>query len=157
MQHYVHGADGTKYGPADLAMLLEWKAEGRIGPSTMIEPEIGGTPFEAKGLEGLFPELEERQYYGQADWGYAPETLPTPSDLLVQRLATMTWVFGIAAFLCCPLPAGLASIICAVMANARGHRQGKLLIVYAVTCCALALVVIAFASVAWFRERGWLP
>lgn len=39
MTYYVRANNGKRYGPVDLDTLNRWAAEGRIGPSTIIEDE----------------------------------------------------------------------------------------------------------------------
>jgi hypothetical protein len=146
MRHFVHGPDGSKYGPADLPTLQLWKNENRITPNTLLEPEVGGTTFAAKDLPGLFPELQQRQTYGQADWNYAPYPVPQQgADQGSKNLAPATWVLGALALLVCPLLCGLAAIGCAVSASQKGHPQGRLLIAYAVGCTVLGFVLSALA------------
>jgi hypothetical protein len=53
MQYMVIWSDGNKYGPADLALLNQWAAEGRITPDTDLEPVAGGPTIKAATLPGL--------------------------------------------------------------------------------------------------------
>src|SRR5512135_755005 len=135
MRHFVHGPDGTKYGPADLELLKEWRADGRIAADTLLEPEVGGAAFPAKDLQELFPEEQERPSYGQADWGYVQyptqDQSPAPGPQS-QSYATATWILGGCSVLVCPLLLAPAALICAIQAKSKGHPQGTVLILYAV-------------------------
>lgn len=53
MQYMVIWSDGNKYGPADLTLLNQWAAEGRITPDTELEPVAGGPTIKAGTLPGL--------------------------------------------------------------------------------------------------------
>ena len=143
MRHFVHGPDGSKYGPADLPTLIQWKAENRLTPTTLIEPEVGGSSFQAKELPGLFPELQPpQQPYGQAAPTYAQ--YPYPQSRVndsAKKLATATWILGAVSLLFCPIVVGFAAVVCAVTANQKGHPQGKILIGYAVGCTILGFIL----------------
>jgi hypothetical protein len=55
-QYFVLADDGTKYGPADIANLNQWIADGRLLPTTLLEQEGSGITFRASAVTGLnFP------------------------------------------------------------------------------------------------------
>lgn len=55
--YFVVAQDGQKYGPADIAALNQWIAEGRILPTTMLEDSVSGARIVARALNGLiFPQ-----------------------------------------------------------------------------------------------------
>ena len=41
MRYFVIGANGELYGPADIATLNQWIAEGRLTPTSMLQEELG--------------------------------------------------------------------------------------------------------------------
>lgn len=137
MRHFVHGPDGYKYGPADLPMLLQWKAEGRLTPDTLLEPEVGGTPMAAKDLPGLFT-LAQQPYVSHGQGGPQHATYPytPPHSPSVQGMATAGWLIAIASMcLCWCWPVlGPISIYYAYRASANGYQYGKALVVFAVIC-----------------------
>jgi len=147
MQHFVHGSDGEKYGPADLEVLRQWKAEGRILPDTLLEPEVGGSPFAARNLTELYPEEQQRQTYGQADWSYAAYPHPSKQTDNGNSQAIAAWVLGAVSICVCPVGLGAVAIYMASQAKSKGHPQGKILIGYTVTCLAIgiALAIAAYA------------
>jgi hypothetical protein len=53
MQYFVIWTDGQKFGPADLATLNEWAAQGRINPTTELESVVDGSRIVAGSLAGL--------------------------------------------------------------------------------------------------------
>lgn len=56
MQYMVIWNDGQKFGPADLTVLNEWIAQGRITPTTELESVVDGSRLQAGSLPGLvFP------------------------------------------------------------------------------------------------------
>jgi len=67
MNYWVLGATGDKYGPADLTVLNQWAAEGRITAATELEEVETGNRLRATEVAGLMLPLT------------APEPTPTPS------------------------------------------------------------------------------
>jgi len=53
MEYMVIWSDGQKFGPADIAMLNQWIADGRIKPETELESVVDGTRLSAASLPGL--------------------------------------------------------------------------------------------------------
>jgi hypothetical protein len=53
MGYYVLGDQGQKYGPADVATLNQWVAEGRVLATSMLEDETSGTRMAASAVRGL--------------------------------------------------------------------------------------------------------
>ncbi|QYK53557.1 MAG: hypothetical protein KF824_01385 [Fimbriimonadaceae bacterium] len=65
-------SDGQKFGPADMAMLNQWIAEGRIKPETELESVVDGTRLSAASLPGL--------NFGGAAATPSEPTAATPAD-----------------------------------------------------------------------------
>ncbi|MBV6458881.1 MAG: hypothetical protein HONBIEJF_02020 [Fimbriimonadaceae bacterium] len=56
MEYYVLGADGNKYGPADVPTLNTWAQEGRVLPTTLLEDFQTGQKLQASAVVGMqFP------------------------------------------------------------------------------------------------------
>ncbi|MBS1710158.1 MAG: hypothetical protein JSS71_00360 [Armatimonadetes bacterium] len=53
MQYFVIWNDGQKFGPADIQVLNEWIAQGRITPATELESVADGSRLQAGSLPGL--------------------------------------------------------------------------------------------------------
>ena len=53
MKYYVILPDGQRFGPADLQLLNEWAAEGRILPNSMLEQEGTQMRLPASSVPGL--------------------------------------------------------------------------------------------------------
>lgn len=140
MRHFVHGPDGQKYGPADFQTLVQWKNEGRITSTTLLEPEVGGTPFEAHGLPGLFDQQYQPYQAVQAPHNYAAYPYGSLEDPSVRKFGLATWILGPVGCACC-LFASIAGVVCAFVANSKGHPQGKVLIAYSIGFLVLGIVL----------------
>ena len=76
MRYYVIAEDGNRYGPADMALLETWAREGRITPTTFLEPELGGARVDAATMPTLqFPTVTAP--YGSPG-PYSPGSSPYP-------------------------------------------------------------------------------
>src|SRR5205823_3738290 len=53
-EEWIIRVEGKEYGPADLATLREWKAEGRVLPGNDVRPADANTWEKADGIPGLF-------------------------------------------------------------------------------------------------------
>ncbi|MBS1717483.1 MAG: hypothetical protein JSS72_07105 [Armatimonadetes bacterium] len=58
MRYFVIGPDGAAYGPADVATLAQWAAEGRIEASTILREEESGETVEASTVEGVIAKTQ---------------------------------------------------------------------------------------------------
>lgn len=80
MQYMVIWSDGQKFGPADIDMLNQWAAEGRIKPETELESVVDGTRMSAASLPGLvFPAVGESTDTGTATISEPTTLEPTAS------------------------------------------------------------------------------
>lgn len=53
VKYYVILPDGQRFGPADISLLNQWAAEGRILPTTMLEQEGSQMRLPASSVPGL--------------------------------------------------------------------------------------------------------
>jgi hypothetical protein len=60
--------NGQRFGPANMTLLNQWAAEGRLGPNTLLEEEGSLRQMTASQLTGLY--LPEPAYHQQP--GYSP-------------------------------------------------------------------------------------
>ncbi len=153
MRYFAYGADGAKYGPADLATLQAWRAENRLNEETLLEPEVGGSPFPAKSLAELYPELQERQSYGQAPWTDQNTSQSPAVRSQHDSLATLNWVLGALSIFVCPLLLGISSIVIAHSLASKGHPQAKALKIFSVICLCAGLILNWIAIIA-LRKMG---
>lgn len=152
MRHFVHGNDGNKYGPADLATLQQWKVEGRLTPETMLEPEVGGAAFPARDVPGLFvaPAPQPGPYEpGGPQYASYPYVPPQPQN--VQNFAIAGWILAVVSLCVCWPILGPLSIYFAYKANSGGYQYGKALITTAVVCTLLGAF---FGILAVFSMMG---
>lgn len=76
-RYFVLGQGGAKYGPADVATLNQWAAEGRIAPGTLFEEEGTGRTVHGHEVAGLFmgqrgEHFPPGSYAGPGPYGQAP-------------------------------------------------------------------------------------
>ena len=147
MRHYVHGPDGTKYGPADLPVLQQWATEGRVTPETMIEPEVGGLPFPARDLPGLYPAQQAPPGFSQEPVSYAPYPhQDATTSTQANNFALATWILGGIGVFCCPVVFGLTAVYTASRAKALNHPLGTTLMAYSTICtvvgCGLGILSV---------------
>ncbi len=77
-RYFVVGQGGAKYGPADVATLNQWAAEGRIQAGTSFEEEGTGRIVQAHEVAGLFlsqgaQHFPPGSYAGQGMYGQNPQ------------------------------------------------------------------------------------
>lgn len=116
MRYSVIAADGSQYGPVDIATLNQWIAEGRVLPTTMLVAE-NGTQIQASAVAGLYfgpaagappagpasgtvppgsPEMGHAPY-ARVGMGYAPGTgLPPEIEKKFNWGAfCLSWIWGL--------------------------------------------------------------
>lgn len=105
MGYYVLGDQGQKYGPADVATLNNWAAEGRLLPSTMLEDETSGQQVAASSVAGVTfaPPMATSNYprpgVPTAPTTAAPQfTRVDASDEESQKAGIIAIVAGLASF-----------------------------------------------------------
>jgi hypothetical protein len=128
MGYFVIGPNGELYGPADIATLNQWIAEGRLQPTTMLQEELGGARFAAS----MLAELNFGANYPR---GATASTLEAGAAEL-----KMAWIFGAVGFLCCSFltPVGL---VYAILSKKKGNPKASV----AIFVCAL----LCLLSIAW--------
>lgn len=108
MQYLVIWSDGNKYGPADLVLLNQWAAEGRVTRDTELEPVDGSPRLRAADLPGLVipgaaapaptptvevpapavvPQVAVASYYvlGPGGTKYGPADMPTLTKWMAEN------------------------------------------------------------------------
>jgi hypothetical protein len=53
LTYFVVLPDGQKFGPADLQLLNQWVAEGRVLPNTVLEDSMSGRLMHASSVPGI--------------------------------------------------------------------------------------------------------
>jgi len=138
VKYYVVLPDGQRFGPADISLLNQWAAEGRILPQTMLEEEGSMTRMPASSVPGLA--LATANPYGvpsatqpggpQQFGGYyrGPQTDVGQSDV------TLAWVLGAISMALCVfancipflgLGLGIAAVVFANRAIQKGNPSGQ--------------------------------
>ncbi|MEI7575955.1 MAG: hypothetical protein WCK51_03610 [Armatimonadota bacterium] len=117
MRYFIHAPDGQQYGPADLNVINQWIAEGRIVPTTLLQPESSSMRIAASTIDGLiWAENQTFQAY-------------TPQSVSTGRLELRaSWVCLAGSLVLCCLPmgfhvvAGIAGVLFAVVAYRKGNQ-----------------------------------
>lgn len=81
MQYMVIWPDGQKFGPADVAQLNQWAAEGRIKPDTELESVVDGTRIAAASVPGVV-------FVGEVANGPAAEEPSSTGQIVTEVTAT---------------------------------------------------------------------
>jgi|GEM_PF-1791148 len=83
MRYYVLDDQGQKYGPADLATLNSWAAEGRIRQNTQVEDEASGLRMAASAVSGLTfpPPVAQPGPYASGTHTYSPPSVGVPYNV----------------------------------------------------------------------------
>ena len=90
MRYFVLGEDGQTYGPADLATLNQWVLEGRIVPTTLLQPEGTQRRMAASTVPGLV--FQQGHTYNS----YTPQIADGG-----QSEIKAAWIALVLSFVCC--------------------------------------------------------
>lgn len=151
MRYFVLTQDGHRYGPADIAVLNLWIAEGRLQPNQWVEEEGTGQRHMASAVFGLQFGLagglsSETAYINPPPpanyYQRGPSSIPVYGQRMPgsQELST-AWVMCVIAFLCFP-PFSIAGIVFANKAQVLGNSGAKAAIVANVIALALGCLEI---------------
>lgn len=140
---------GQDYGPADIATLRAWAAEGRVTADTILKDEVGSS---VKASD-ILPELLQKKV--ETPSGPGPATAgaigqPTPYASYPRGGVYDTGedeykkglIFLIIGFLCCPLIFEILAIVYANRAKAKGHPAAQTILIIAWVLLGLQAVVI---------------
>jgi hypothetical protein len=140
VRYFIHAVDGQVYGPVEVEVINQWIVEGRIIPTTLLQPEKSQMRVAAATVPGLV--------WGdnQSFQAYTPQNLSTAKYELSGSWAC----FGVSFILCC-LPSigahitlGLGGLILATIA----YRKGR---VWALAPLILNLLLVAVWI--WIRRN----
>jgi hypothetical protein len=121
VRYFVHAVDGQVYGPFDIPALNQMVQEGRLIPTTILEPEGSQMRVAASTVPTI---IWASQQTFQA---YTPQRM----DNGVNELRGSWVCFGGSLVLCC-LPmafhiiAGICGVMLGLMAYRKGHTVGLL-------------------------------
>jgi hypothetical protein len=158
MNYFVIGPSGQEFGPADVTLLRQWVAEGRILPGTTIRDSTTGQTMLASTLPSLFPiPIDGPGVYvpppgpGQTFSGY-PRL--AGSDYRSSDL-TVAWILTGISFVVGPCICGVAGLVCAIigMVFARkvtvaGNPAGKGPMILGIVSIAFQVVVTVLGVLA---------
>jgi hypothetical protein len=117
VRYYIHAVDGQVYGPVDIDGINEWIAQGRVVPTTLLQPENSQMRVAAATITGLI--------WGdnQSFQSYTPQVLSTARYEL-----NGGWACFAASIVLCCLPSfgvhislGIGGLILSTMAYRKGR------------------------------------
>jgi hypothetical protein len=132
----VIGSDGKIYGPIPVETLRQWMAEGRVNPSTLIQPETSADwqPVSSFPAFAAPPPLSMPP-------AHAPALRPT------NNLAVLGLVSGLLGCLCCccGLPFALLGLVLSLVAlmDAQGSDRGLAIAGLVLSILALGMHLLA--------------
>lgn len=139
MTYYVLAPDGSRYGPADLALLTRWAAEGRVTAGTLIEDSMGRRHY-AASLEGLQFGLS------RPPGAYAFDQSGPDDDGYKEIL--WAWGLGASSLLICPVLPSLVGIAMAVRAKEKGQRAYVAPMTFCVVAAIANVVILTWVLTA---------
>ncbi len=115
MDYTVIDPSGQRYGPVDEAELKQWAAEGRLGPTFLLESLDGETVVAGDALPEMFENLRGSPY---------PKADPEPTR---SRYGIVSLTAGVVAILTVwtiivPLFLGMFAILCGIIGNKHKDR-----------------------------------
>lgn len=140
MRYYIHAVDGQVYGPVELDGINQWIAEGRVVPTTLLQPENSQMRVAASTIQGL------NWSSGQSFQAYTPQVLSTAKYEL-----TGSWICFVTSMILCCLPfgvhvsLGVGGMILALMA----YRKGR-----SIALLTLILNLALVGLYVWFRRTS---
>jgi hypothetical protein len=151
--------NGERYGPATSEMLVQWAAEGRVLPTTVVEDAQTGRATTAASIPGLVfagahPAVHAPPSGRQATGIGGPASLP-PLPLSLKQpgddeATGATWLAGGSLLcLCCGLglvPSALALVL-ALVSLQKGSSRGR-------TALWVSVIALAVHLLAFFASRS---
>lgn len=112
-EYYVISPNGEKYGPADIALLKEWAAQGRIQRSTTIEDAVTGNQYPASMIVDF-------QVIAPPPLNYQTPAAQPRQERYIHTENHLTK--AIISTLCCCLPLGVVAIVYATQVEGHSRR-----------------------------------
>lgn len=156
-QYFVVGADGSKYGPADVATLSQWAADNRLSPNSELEDAASGVRTTASLVPGLMfptgagaaenpisPNQPQSTGYtpaagqiGQSNYPRAQFSDPNAG----KTEFIISIVCSVIGLLCCPCLFSIAGIVLGSMAKKKGHPNGQLAMILGIVSLVLGFII----------------
>lgn len=121
VRYFIHAVDGQVYGPVELDTVNQWIVEGRVVPTTLLQPENSQSRVAASTVPGL------TWAQGQSFTSYTPQQLSTAKYELLGAWSC----FAASLALCClpfgvHISLGIGGMVLGVMAYKKGSALGLL-------------------------------
>ena len=162
-QYFVVGADGSKYGPADVPTLSQWAADNRLSPNSELEDASNGVrttaslvpvlmfPTGAAAAESpISPNQPQSTGYTSAaqqvgNSNYPRADYSDPNAGKVEFIISLILaVVGIPMCGCCGI-FNIGAVVLAIMANKKGHPKGKLAIGLSIASFVVGMIYVAIS------------
>ncbi len=161
-QYFVVGADGSKYGPADVPTLTQWAADNRLTPTTELENAATGTRTSANMVAGIiFPTAAAAAsnpiqptfpgtggastgQYSQAPTNYPRNDYSDPNAGKTELI--ISFVMSAIGLLCCPCIFSVGGIVLGNMATKKGNPNGKTAMILGIVSLVLGFVIGAIVN-----------
>lgn len=138
MRYFVLDNNGMPYGPADITLLNQWIQEGRVVPTTLLQPEGTQSRLAASTVPGLV--------FG-AGQTYATYTAQ-PVDTGVSELRAAFICLAVSFFCICLDHVGTVASGLGIFLGYLAYKKGNSVAVVAIVLCALALAAHIFRTFA---------
>ncbi|MBS1716919.1 MAG: hypothetical protein JSS72_04210 [Armatimonadetes bacterium] len=173
MNYFVLDQQGNRYGPADIATLDKWVAEGRIVPTTILVDAATGQQVRAMDVPMLQmtfaqnPQMPGSQFpaghnvpsaFNQYPRGYGQNPYPAPGYGSGEYTASL--VLSGFSMICCGGGIGMVTsilaLVLAVMAKQKGHPNARTAMFVAFFALGLVVLmkIIGFGAMQMFRNGG---
>jgi len=161
-QYFVVGADGSKYGPADVPTLTQWAADNRLTPTTELENAATGSRTSANMVAGIiFPTAAAAAanpvqtafpgtggtasgQYSQAPSNYPRNDYSDPNAGKTELI--ISFVMSAIGLLCCPCIFSVVGIVLGNMAMKKGNPNGKTAMILGIVSLVLGFVIGAIVN-----------
>jgi hypothetical protein len=160
-QFFVIGADGSKYGPADVPTLSQWAADNRLTPTTELENAATGSRTSANMVAGIvFPTAAAAAanpmqpvhpgtggttgQYSQAPSNYPRNDFSDPNAGKTELI--ISFVMSAIGLLCCPCIFSVVGIVLGNMAMKKGNPNGKVAMILGIVSLVLGFVIGAIVN-----------
>lgn len=166
MRYYVLDIQGNRFGPADISLLNEWAAQGRIAPNTVLIDESTGVQLVATQLQGLALPMHPPGFAAPmgSQAAYPPGSTPfgsAPGRAIdgSWEATTSMWLSGVSLLLCLCIPLlgifpAIAGIVYAKGALRKGAATGSTAMVLAIGALGAQILAIIIGASMLGMFRG---
>ncbi len=155
-RYFVVMPDGAKYGPADVPTLNQWLSEGRVNAQSNVQEEATGETMPLGSVPGVIAAasaVKQPEYPQPQQPTYQQPNVPYPRlDPVAQSgdggksSFTMSIVFSLIGFLCCPVVFSSLGIYFGTKAKGMGHAKGQVAVIFGVVSLVVGIILSAIVN-----------